>query len=64
MAAKTQNLLTCVPPILYPSKQSGTCALSSECEIDKDDFRDWMPFLPSNAMEEINPNPEALSTNT
>ena len=40
------------------------CALSSECEIDKDDFRDWMPFLPSNAMEEINPNPEALSTNT
>ena len=39
-------------------------ALSSDCKIDKDEFRGWMPFLPSNTTEEINPDLEALSANT
>ena len=31
---------------------------------DRADFSDWMTFLPSNLMEEISPNTEALSANT
>ena len=33
-------------------------------EIDQADFMDWINLLPSNLMEEINPNPEALSAKT
>ena len=40
-----------------------TRALSSACKINQADFIDYMSFLPSNLMQEINPNTEALSTN-
>ena len=38
-------------------------ALSSKYKVDQGDFRDWMAFLPSNLMEEISLNLEALSAN-
>ena len=31
--------------------------------IEQADFTDWMSFLSSNLIEEISPNPEALSAN-
>ena len=33
-------------------------------QIDQADFADWISFPPSNRIEEISSNPEALSTNT
>ena len=48
-------------PLLFPSKRGRTRVLSSECKTDQADFPDWMSFLPSNLMEEINPIPEALT---
>ena len=39
-------------------------SLSSEIEIDRADFSDWMTFLPYNLMEKINPNSEAFIANT
>ena len=38
-------------------------ALSSECRGEGADFTNWMTFLPSDLVEEISPNPEALSGN-
>ena len=32
-------------------------------DIEQADFTDWMSFLSSNLIEEISPNPEALSAN-
>ena len=37
-----------------------TQAWSSECKFGQADFTDCMSFLPSNLMEETNPNLEAL----
>ena len=38
---------------------------SFACKINQANFTDWLAFhLPSNLMEEINPNPEALCENT
>ena len=48
-------------PSLFPSKRGRTRVLSSECKTDQVDFPDWMSFLPSNLMEEINPIREALT---
>ena len=48
-------------PSLFPSKRGRTRVLSSECKTDQADFPDWMSFLPSNLMEEINPIREALT---
>ena len=31
-------------------------------KIDQPDFTDWMSLLPSNLVDENNPNPEAFST--
>ena len=39
-------------------------ALSSVCKTDRANFTDWMPFLPSNIMEQISPNTVALSVST
>ena len=41
-----------------------TLVLSSKYKLTKLIFTDWMSFLPSNLIEEINPNSEAFSTNT
>ena len=45
-------------PLLFPFRESRTRA-----KIDEDDFTDCMSFLPSNFIEKISPNPEALSAN-
>ena len=47
-----------------PLKGGRTWIVSPEWKSDKADFRDWMPFLSSHLIEEIRPNPEALSTDT
>ena len=56
-------LLSCVCSfyVLYHSSTEGgmTQALSSECKIEQAYFTDWMPFLTSNLMEEIRPNPDS-----
>ena len=39
-------------------------ALSSTFKTDQADFTDWMSFLPSNFIEEISSNTEALNANT
>ena len=44
-----------------PLKESRMWALNSECRSDKADFASWLdslPFLSSNLMKEISPNPE------
>ena len=38
--------------------------LSSSSKTDRADFIDLMSFLPSNLLEEINPNKDALSVKT
>ena len=38
-------------PLLFP------------CTTDQADLTDWMSFQPSNLMEEISPNTEAVNTN-
>ena len=38
------------------------CVLRNVYVYYQADFTDWIPFLPSNLMEEIRPNPKALST--
>ena len=43
---------------------SWTSALSSGCKTDRVDFINRMSFLPSNLIEEISPNTEALIANT
>ena len=50
--------------LLFPSRDARTSALSSECKIAQAHVTDWISFLPSNLMEEISPNPEALGVNT
>ena len=49
-------------PLLFPYRGGRTQAFSSAPLTDKADFK--MCFLPSNLMEEISPNTEALNTNT
>lgn len=48
-------------PLLYPYRGGRTRVLNTEYETDRDDFTDWMYFLPFNLPEEISPNPETLS---
>ena len=43
---------------------SMTRALSSTCKTEQADLTIWMSFLPSNPMEKISPNTEALNVNT
>ena len=50
--------------LLYLTRRGRTWILSSDCKTDQADFTDWMSFLTCDPMEEIPPNPEALSTNT
>ena len=50
--------------LLFPTIKGRTWALSSECKTDQAHFTDWMFFLQSNLMEEIDPNPKLLSRNT
>lgn len=50
--------------LLFPFRGGKTRALNSECKADQDNFTDWMSFLPSNLVEEITPNPKALSKST
>ena len=49
---------------LKRQKWSRMQTLSSESKIDRADFPDWMSFLPSDLLEEINPRQAALSANT
>ena len=49
--------------LLFPHRGGRTEALSSACKIDQADFTDWMSFLTSNFIKEINPA-ETLSKNT
>ena len=51
-------------PLLFPYGEVRTLALSSACKTDQADFADLMSFLPSNLLEKISPNTEALSANT
>ena len=55
---KTQLFLR---PLSFHYKWAKVRDLSSACQTDQADFTDWMSFILSNLMEEINPNPEALS---
>ena len=48
-------------PILFPFREDRTWALSSKFKINQANFKNWISFLQSNLMEEISPNPEALS---
>ena len=50
--------------MVFIKKTLSVCAFNFECRIDPADFTDRMSFLPSNFMEEISPNPEALNANT
>ena len=54
-------LLFILHSLLFPSRDGKMRALSSECNIDQTDS---MPFLPSNLIEEVSPNPEVLAWNT
>ena len=51
-------------PLLLPLREGRARTLSSEIQAGQDYFTDWMSFLPSNLIEEIIPNPEAVSENT
>ena len=53
----------CNTLLLLPSRVGRTWALSSEDKIDLAVFTEWMSFLPSRLMKEINADPEALSIN-
>ena len=50
--------------LLFPTTMGRTWALTSEFKTDQTHFTDWMFFLQSNLMEEIDPNPKLLSRNT
>ena len=49
---------------IIPLERSLVASFKLYIEIDQADFTDWMNLLPSNLMEEINHNPEALSAKT
>ena len=49
---------------IIPLERSLDAGFKLYIEIDQVDFPDWINLLPSNFMEEINPNPEALSSKT
>ena len=49
---------------IIPLERSFDAGFKLYIEIDQVDFTDWINLLPSNFMEEINPNPEALSSKT
>ena len=50
-------------PLLFPYGGGSMWALCSACKTDQDDCTDWMSFLASNLMKEINPNTKALNEN-
>ena len=49
---------------IIPLERSLDAGFKLYIEIDQVDFTDWINLLPSNFMEEISPNPEALSSKT
>ena len=49
---------------IIPYRGGRVRALSSVYKTDQVDFTSWISFLPSNHLEEISPNPEALNVNT
>ena len=51
-------------PAFLPNRGARIWASTSECKIDQTDFAYWMSLVPSNLMEGISPNLEALSPNT
>ena len=51
-------------PFLFPYWMDGMRTISLDYEIDRGDFTDWMPFIPTSLKKQISPNPEILSTNT
>ena len=53
-----KNIVFVLRVLLFPSRGGRTKTLSSG------DFTDWMSFLPTNLIEEISRNPEALNENT
>ena len=48
---------------IVPYRRGRTQALTSACKTDQADFTYWMSFVPSNLMEEISSNTEALRVN-
>ena len=49
---------------LFCLEEKGETFLNFKYETDQSDLTDWMTFLQSHLMEEISPNPDALSGNT
>ena len=49
--------------LLLPSRWGRTREGSSECKTDQVDFTYWVSFLPSNLIEDISHDLEALSAN-
>ena len=43
--------------LLSPQRKVGYAGFKLWIQIDQTDFTGWMSFLPSNIIEEINPNP-------
>ena len=51
-------------PFIISSRGGAALVLSSKYNIGQADFTDWMSFQPSNLIQEINPHPKSLNTNT
>ena len=60
----TMGLVLVLCPLLFTSRRGKMWALSTKCKNDDADFIDWMSFLWSNFVEEINPNSDSLRANT
>ena len=54
----------CFTSFIIPYRGGRKLALISVWKTDQADFTDWISFLPSNLMEEISSNTEALNVNT
>ena len=50
--------------LLFPYGVLRTQAFASACKTDQVGFTEWIAFLPSNLVDEIGLNPEALIANT
>ena len=50
--------------LLFLYREGGTPALNSACKTDRADLIDWMSFLPSHLMEEMNSNTKVDNANT
>ena len=51
-------------PLSTPDEGRTQAIISPEHRTYETDFAEWMPFLPSNLIDKISPNPEAVSANT